>query len=303
MSKHSSGFVAIVGRPNTGKSTLINALVGSKIAITSTHPNTTRQAIRGILTRPNFQAVIVDTPGIHKPKTLLGHRLNAIAGSHLVDVDIIAMCLPADEKTGTGDEFLVSEIAKYPKAKKFALVTKVDKSSKKAIAAKLLSVMELAKDFSWDEVIPLSALDNENVELFAGLLENYLPEGPAFYPDGGTSDQSVEQLICEYIREAAIRDVRQELPHSVIVTIDEMSKREDDNPFYDIHATIHVERDSQVGIILGHRGAHLKDIGTRARIDIEKLLGARAFLGLHVKVSKEWQRDPKLLEQLGFNEQ
>ena len=236
MSEFRSGFVAIVGRPNTGKSTLINALVGSKIAITSPHPNTTRHAIRGLINGDDFQAVLVDTPGIHKPKTLLGHRLNAVVSESLDSVDIIVMCLPADETSGAGDVFLAQEIAKYPRAKKFALVTKTDLVSKK--------------------------------------------------------------------NEAALRDAREELPHSIMVTIDEMSEREEkgSRPFFDIHATIHVERDSQTGILLGHQGQQLKDIGMRARADIERELGARIFLGLHVKVSKEWQRDPKLLERLGFSE-
>ena len=256
MSEFRSGFVAIVGRPNTGKSTLINALVGSKIAITSPHPNTTRHAIRGIVNQPTFQAVLVDTPGIHKPKTLLGHRLNAVVGESLDSVDAILMCLPADETSGSGDVFLAQEIAKHPRAKKFALVTKTDLISKEKLALRLAGI------------------------------------------------NGQDQLICELIREAAMRDAREELPHSIMVTIDEMSEREKtgSRPFFDIHATIHVERDSQTGIILGHKGERLKDIGVRARADIERELGARIFLGLHVKVSKEWQRDPKLLQRLGFGE-
>ena len=304
MSEFRSGFVAIVGRPNTGKSTLINALVGSKIAITSPHPNTTRHAIRGIINNPEFQAVLVDTPGVHKPKTLLGHRLNAVVSESMDSVDIVMMCLPADETSGAGDEFIAAEIAKHPRAKKFALVTKTDLVSKKNIATRLLGISELAKGFIWDEIIPISAAIHEQIDLLEELIGKNLPTGPAFYPEDMKSDQGIEQLICELIREAAMRDAREELPHSIMVTIDEMSEREEkgSRPFFDIHATIHVERDSQTGIILGHQGERLKDIGMRSRKDIERELGARIFLGLHVKVSKEWQRDPKLLERLGFTE-
>ena len=304
MSDFRSGFVAIVGRPNTGKSTLINALVGSKIAITSPHPNTTRHAIRGIINGRDFQAVLVDTPGIHKPKTLLGHRLNAVVGESLDSVDVIMMCLPADETSGAGDEFLAQEIAKHPRAKKFALVTKTDLVSKKNLATRLLGINDLAVGFSWDEIIPISAAIHDQIDLLTSLISKNLSEGPAFYPTDMKSDQDISQLICELIREAALRDAREELPHSIMVTIDEMSEREEkgSRPFFDIHATIHVERDSQTGILLGHKGERLKDIGMRARADIEREMGARIFLGLHVKVSKEWQRDPKLLERLGFSE-
>jgi len=304
MSEFRSGFVAIVGRPNTGKSTLINALVGRKIAITSPHPNTTRHAIRGIVNNPEFQAVLVDTPGVHKPKTLLGHRLNAVVNESMDSVDIVMMCLPADETSGAGDVFIAAEIAKYPRAKKFALVTKTDLVSKKNIATRLLGISELAQGFTWDEIIPISAAIHEQIDLLEKLIGDNLPAGPAFYPDDMKSDQDIQQLICELIREAAMRDAREELPHSIMVTIDEMAEREEkgSRPFFDIHATIHVERDSQTGIILGHQGERLKDIGMRARKDIERELGARIFLGLHVKVSKEWQRDPKLLERLGFTE-
>jgi len=304
MSDFRSGFVAIVGRPNTGKSTLINALVGSKIAITSPHPNTTRHAIRGIVNNPEYQAVLVDTPGVHKPKTLLGHRLNAVVNESLDSVDIVMMCLPADETSGAGDEFIAAEIAKYSRAKKFALITKTDLVSKKNLAGRLLGISQLAKGFTWDEIVPISAAIHEQIDLLEKLIGDNLPAGPAFYPTDVKSDQRIETLICELIREAALRDAREELPHSIMVTIDEMGEREEkgSRPFFDIHATIHVERDSQTGILLGHQGERLKDIGMRARKDIERELGARIFLGLHVKVSKEWQRDPKLLERLGFTE-
>jgi GTP-binding protein Era len=304
MSGFRSGFVAIVGRPNVGKSTLINALVGSKIAITSHHPNTTRLAIRGIVHRPDYQAVLVDTPGVHKPKTLLGHRLNQVVDQSMDSVDIVLMCIPADETSGAGDVFIAQEIAKHSKAKKFAVITKTDLISKEKLAARLLGIMELAKGFTWDEVVPVSAAIHDQVDLLNDLIGKNLPQGPAYYPEGTNSDQAIEALICELIREAALQDVRQELPHSIVVTIDEFGEREEkgSRPFYDVHATVHVERDSQRAILLGHQGSRLKEIGIRARADIERTLGAKIFLGLHIKVSKEWQKDPKLLERLGFGD-
>ena len=304
MSEFRSGFVAIVGRPNVGKSTLINALVGSKIAITSHHPNTTRLAIRGIVHRPDYQAVLVDTPGVHKPKTLLGHRLNQVVDQSMDSVDIVLMCIPADETSGAGDVFIAQEIAKHSKAKKFAVITKTDLISKEKLAARLLGIMELAKGFTWDEIIPVSAAIHDQVDLLNELIGKNLPQGPAYYPEGTNSDQAIEALICELIREAALQDVRQELPHSIVVTIDEFGEREEkgSRPFYDIHATVHVERDSQRAILLGHQGSKLKEIGIKARADIERTLGAKIFLGLHIKVSKEWQKDPKLLERLGFGD-
>jgi GTP-binding protein Era len=304
MSGFRSGFVAIVGRPNVGKSTLINALVGSKIAITSHHPNTTRSAIRGIVHRPDYQAVLVDTPGVHKPKTLLGQRLNQMVDQSMDSVDIVLMCIPADETSGTGDIFIAQEIAKHHKAKKFAVITKTDLISKEKLAARLLGIMEIAKGFTWDEIIPVSAAIHDQVELLNELIGKNLPEGPAYYPEGTNSDQHIEALICELIREAALQDVREELPHSIVVTIDEFGEREEkgSRPFYDIHATVHVERDTQRAILLGHQGSRLKEIGIRARADIERTLNAKIFLGLHIKVSKEWQKDPKLLERLGFGE-
>ena len=304
MSQHRSGFVAIVGRPNVGKSTLINALVGSKIAITSHHPNTTRSAIRGIVHGPDFQAVLVDTPGVHKPKTLLGHRLNALVDQSMDSVDIVILCIPADESSGAGDIFIAAEIAKHPRAKKFAVVTKTDLLSKEKLALRLAGIMALAQGCVWDEIIPVSAAIHSQIDLLNELIGKNLPVGPPYYPAGTTSDQAIEQLICEFIREAALQDVREELPHSIMVTIDEFGEREEkgSRPFYDVHATIHVERDTQRAILLGHQGSRLKEIGIRARADIERALVAKIFLGLHIKVSKEWQRDPKLLERLGFGD-
>jgi GTP-binding protein Era len=304
MSDFRSGFVAIVGRPNVGKSTLINALVGSKIAITSHHPNTTRSAIRGIVHGDNFQAVLVDTPGVHKPKTLLGHRLNAVVDQSMDSVDVVILCIPADETSGAGDVYIAQEIAKHPRAKKFAVITKTDLLSKEKLALRLTGIMDLAQGFMWDEIIPVSAAIHDQIDLLNTLIGAALPAGPAYYPEGTTSDQAIEQLICEFIREAALQDVREELPHSIVVTIDEFGEREEkgSRPFYDVHATIHVERDTQRAILLGHQGTRLKEIGIRARADIERALVAKIFLGLHIKVSKEWQRDARMLDKLGFEE-
>ena len=292
-----SGFVAIVGRPNTGKSTLINSMVGQKVAITSHHPNTTRHAIRGIVNGADYQAVLVDTPGMHKPRTLLGARLNEVVTESLEDVDLVIMTFPANEKIGAGDEHIL-QILKDLRATKIAVITKIDTVSKENLPPRLLEVGALA---DWAEIIPVSAVKGIQIDLLSNLLSKHLPEGPKLYPEDQKSDQSLEKLICEHIREAAIQGVREELPHSITVTIDEMSKRSNKD-FYDIHATIHVERDSQRGILLGHKGEILKNIGTKARAEIEELIGTKCFLGLHIRVSKEWQRDPKLLERLGFME-
>jgi GTP-binding protein Era len=234
----------------------------------------------------------------------LGERLNQVVDQSMDSVDIVIMCIPADETSGAGDTFIAAEIAKHPKAKKFAVVTKTDLISKEKLAVRLLGIMKIAEGFVWNEIIPVSAAIHDQVDLLNELIGKNLPAGPQYYPEGTTSDQAIEQLICEFIREAALQDVREELPHSIVVTIDEFGEREEkgSRPFFDVHATIHVERDTQRAILLGHQGTRLKEIGIRARADIERALAAKIFLGLHIKVSKEWQKDPKLLAKLGFGE-
>jgi len=298
---HAAGFVAIIGRPNVGKSTLINTLVGQKIAITSHHPNTTRNPIRGIISRPDYQMIVVDTPGVHKPKTLLGARLNEMVTENLESVDAAVLCLPADEAIGAGDEFIARSIANQRNI--YFAVTKIDRVKPEELIAHLQNVADFANKLGITpkEIVPISAKREEQTDLLLELLAKSLPESPSLYPEDITTDQAAEMTITELIREVAIENLYEELPHSVVISIDEMSQREGKN-FYDIHATLHVERDSQKAIIIGPQGSRLKAIGTQARLNIETFLDAKIYLGLHVKVSKEWQRDPKLLARLGFSE-
>ena len=299
--EHKAGFVAIIGRPNVGKSTLVNALVGRKIVITSKHPNTTRNPIRGIISKPDFQMIVVDTPGIHKPKTLLGTRLNNMVTENLESVDAVLICIPADEEIGQGDEFIARQVLKQRRV--YIAVTKVDRVKSEDLMQQLIAVSEFANRVGLKvaEIVPISAKELEQTDLLLGLLAKALPVSPSLYPEDITTDQASELTITELIREAAIEDLYEEVPHSVVVTIDEMSKREG-KEFYDIHATLHVERDSQKSIIIGPQGSRLKAIGIRARGSVETFLDAKIYLGLHVKVSKEWQRDAKALTKLGFIE-
>ncbi|MDR6868305.1 GTP-binding protein Era [Microbacterium resistens] len=292
-----SGFVTFVGRPNVGKSTLTNALVGEKIAITSEKPQTTRRAIRGIVSRSDGQLVIVDTPGIHRPRTLLGERLNDLVEQVLGDVDVIGFCVPATEKVGPGDRRIAASLDGYPRAKKIAIVTKVDAADRDEVTERLLEVDALRED--WAAVIPLSALTRVQLDVLSDEILALMPAGPALYPEGVVTDESEDDRIAEIIREAALEGVRDELPHSIAVVVDDIARREDSD-LTDVHASIVVERDSQKAIIIGHKGGRLRDVGARARAGIEELLGTRVYLGLHVRVAKEWQRDPKQLRRLGF---
>ncbi|HHT13229.1 MAG TPA: GTPase Era [Propionibacterium sp.] len=305
-STHRSGFACFVGRPNAGKSTLTNALVGQKIAIASSKPQTTRHVVRGIVTREDGQLILIDTPGLHRPRTLLGQRLNDLVYETWSEVDVVGVCLPCDQRIGPGDKYIISEIAKLKRRPTLvALATKTDLVSKERVLSHLVDVAAVAEelDIEWAEVIPCSATANDQIDVVRDALINLLPEGPQYYPDGETTDEPTETLIGELIREAALEGVRDELPHSIAVMIDEILPRPDrpeDKPLTDIFATIVVERDSQKGIIIGHRGARLREIGTAAREQINRLLGTRVHLNLHVKVLKEWQRDAKHLNRLGF---
>jgi len=294
-----SGFVCFVGRPNTGKSTLTNALVGAKVAITSNRPQTTRHTIRGIVHRENFQIILVDTPGLHRPRTLLGQRLNELVKDTYSEVDVIGLCIPADEKIGPGDRWIVEQIrAVAPKTTLVVVVTKIDKVPRDRVAAQLMAVSELAGPDT--EIVPVSATTGEQLDVLTDVLVAQLPPGPAFYPDGELTDEPEEVLMAELIREAALEGVRDELPHSLAVVIEEVSPREGRDDLIDVHANLYVERDSQKGIVIGKGGARLREVGTAARTQIEKLLGTKVYLGLRVKIAKNWQRDPKQLGRLGF---
>ncbi len=300
-----SGFACFVGRPNTGKSTLTNALVGSKVAITSDRPQTTRHAVRGIVNRDDAQLILVDTPGVHKPRTLLGQRLNDVVRGTWADVDVIAFCVPADEKPGPGDRFILQEVSQATRIPKIAVVTKIDKISPSALMEQLVAVQELGAQagIQWQEVIPVSAVKGEQVELLTDLLVALLPEGPKLFPDEIATDETQFVMVAELIREAALEGVRDELPHSIAVVVEEITPREDrpvDRPMMDITAFIYIERDSQKAIVIGKGGQRLKDVGTAARREIEALIGMPVHLDLRVKVAKDWQRDPKQLRKLGF---
>jgi GTPase len=287
-----------VGRPNAGKSTLTNALVGSKVAITSDKPQTTRHTIRGIVHRPDAQLVIVDTPGLHRPRTLLGERLNDLVMQTLSEVDVIGLCVPADQKVGPGDKFIAAELGKVAaRTPVIGIVTKADLVPQEQVAAQLLA-LEGVLEFA--EIIPVSAADGFQVELLADLLIGQLPEGPPLYPGGELTDEPETTLVAELVREAALEGVRDELPHSIAVTVEEMRPREGRDDLVDVYAELYVERPSQKAIVLGHRGERLKRVGSTARRHIEALLGTRVYLDLHVKVAKDWQRDPKQLRKLGF---
>jgi GTP-binding protein Era len=294
-----AGFACFVGRPNAGKSTLTNAIVGQKIAITSTRPQTTRHIVRGVVHQADVQLVLVDTPGLHKPKTLLGERLNDLVRATWSEVDVIGLCLPADETVGPGDRFITSEIAGL-KAVVVAVVTKTDLVSKQRLAEQLMAVQELA-DFA--DIVPVSAVSGDRLNVLVDVMSGHLPPSPRLYPDDMITDEPEQVMVAELIREAALEGVRDELPHSIAVIVEEMipdESRPSDRPLMRIYADIYVERTSQKAIVIGAGGTRLRDVGTRARAEIESLLGTRVYLDLHVRVAKEWQRDPKQLRRLGF---
>lgn len=298
-----AGFACLIGRPNAGKSTLTNAMVGRKVAITSSKPQTTRHTIRGVVTTDESQLVLVDTPGLHKPRTLLGERLNDLVRATLLEVDVIGFCLPCDQRVGPGDTFIANELTELRKVRTrpvVAIATKSDLVDKARLADHLIAIDRLG---SWDAIVPCSATSGWQVDVVVAELASRLPSSPPLYPDGVLTDEPEAVVIAELIREAALEGVREELPHSLAVVVEELVPREgrrEDDPLLDVRVNLFVERDSQKAIIIGKRGARLRDIGTRSRGQIEALLGQRVFLDLHVKVAKEWQRDPRQLRNLGF---
>ena len=311
--EHRSGFACLVGRPNAGKSTLTNALVGEKVAIMSARPQTTRHTIRGIVHRPDAQLVLVDTPGLHRPRTLLGQRLNDLVKETLGEVDVIAFCLPADQKVGPGDRFIAAQLAPLMTGRRavpvVAVVTKADLVDRATLMEHLLAVDALAAEHEreWAAIVPVSAKDGYQVDELEDVLVSYLPEGPELYPGGELTDEPEQVMVAELVREAALEGVRDELPHSLAVVVEEIVEREGSGnpeqgkpPLLDVRVNLFVERESQKAIVIGRGGSRLREVGTRARQGIEKLLGTRVYLSLHVKVAKDWQRDPKQLRKLGF---
>ncbi|HEY5877662.1 MAG TPA: GTPase Era [Nakamurella sp.] len=298
---HRSGFACFVGRPNAGKSTLLNAIVGEKVAITSDKPQTTRRAVRGILTRPDAQLVVVDTPGMHRPRTLLGERLDDLVRSVWSDVDVVGFCLPADEKVGPGDRRIAAELAERTGSTPvIAVVTKIDKVSRERLAEQLVAAAELTE---FADVVPVSAVSGAGVDVLVDLLVARLPDGPMLYPDAESTDEPLDTRIAELVREAALDGVRDELPHSLAAMVTEILPPDPDaaKPVTKVYVTLFVERPSQKPIVLGPKGSRLGSVGRRARLQIEELLGGRVYLDLHVAVAKEWQRDPKQLRKLGFD--
>ena len=300
-----AGFACIVGRPNAGKSTLTNAMVGAKIAITSGRPQTTRHNVRGVIHKENAQIVLVDTPGLHRPRTLLGKRLNDLVRETLADVDVVVFCIPANEKIGPGDRFITRDLAEL-RTPVVAVVTKADTVTREALAAQLLAVSELGE---WADIVPVSAQRNEQIDVLEEVLLKYMPLSPPLYPTGEITDEPQQVMIAELVREAALEGVRDELPHSLAVVVDEIADPDDEREVghikgaggrLQVRVSLVVERDSQKAIIIGKGGRRLKEVGVTARKGIEQLLGRKVYLDLHVRTAKDWQSDPKALARLGF---
>jgi GTP-binding protein Era len=299
-----AGFACLVGRPNVGKSTLTNSLVGQKVAITSSRPQTTRHTIRGIVHQPDGQLILVDTPGLHRPRTLLGQRLNSLVRTTWSEVDVVGFCVPADATIGAGDRFIAAELAALSRRTPvFGIVTKTDLVSPQRVAEQLAEMAELARTAGFGEfaeLVPVSATGGFQLGLLADLLLARMPESPPLYPGGELTDEPEQTLVAELVREAALEGVRDELPHSLAVVVEEMNPREGRAGLLDVYVNLYVERDSQKSIVIGRGGQRLKEVGSRARTHIEALLGTSVYLDLHVKVAKDWQRDPKQLRRLGF---
>lgn len=292
-----SGFVTLVGRPNAGKSTLLNAVMGKKIAITSNAAQTTRHRFRAVLTRPEFQMVIVDTPGLHKPHDALGEELNVSALKALEDVDVVAMLIDASKPIGRGDEWVAAQV-RAAHSKKICVLSKTDIANSAQISAQREAAEKLA---SWDAMVALSSMTGKNVEAFVEEVAFFLPIGPAWFPPDMETDQPMEVIVAEFIREKILRTFRDEVPHSIGVSVEEM-EHERKRDLTRIYAVVYVERESQKGIIIGKKGAAIKQIGIEARADLEQLLGTHVFLDLTVKVKKNWRRDAAQIRRFGYGE-
>ncbi len=292
-----SGFVTLVGRPNAGKSTLLNAVMGKKIAITSNTAQTTRHRFRAVKTTDEYQLVIVDTPGIHKPHDALGEELNTSALKALEDVDVVAMLVDSSQPVGTGDEWVARQLDAV-RTKKLLVLSKTDLVDQAALDAQRAAAKSLA---DWDAVVTCSAADNDNVDGFVNTVVDLLPEGPRWFPDDMETDQPLEVVVAEFIREKILRTFRDEIPHAIGVQTEEMhySKKKD---LYHIRAIVYTEHDSQKGMIIGKRGASIKRIGSEAREDLERMLGCRIYLDLSVKVKKNWRRDASQIRRFGYGE-
>ncbi|MBD7943842.1 MULTISPECIES: GTPase Era [Psychrobacillus] len=294
-----SGFISIIGRPNVGKSTFLNRVIGQKIAIMSDKPQTTRNKVQGVLTLDESQMIFIDTPGIHKPKHKLGDFMLKVAKNTLREVDVILFMVNATEPRGKGDEFIIDLLEKN-ETPVFLVINKIDQVH----PDDLIGIIESYKDkYDFAEIVPISALQGNNVERLLETIQSYLPEGPQYYPADQVTDHPERFIISELIREKVLHLTREEIPHSIAVVIDKIKKEEDtDKDMIRVMATIIVERDSQKGIVIGKKGALLKEVGTRARHDIEMLLGTKVFLELWVKVQKDWRNKSAHLRDYGFRE-
>jgi len=296
-SSFKSGFVAIIGRPNTGKSTLLNFLARRKVAIISDKPQTTRNSIRAVLNFENAQVVLIDTPGLHKPKDALGAHLNQTVRNTLTDVDVVIFMVDASQMIGTGDLFIANEIAPL-ETPKILVLNKTDKLSQHEVEVQLEVAQQLG---GFEDIIPLSASTGDNVDHLIERVVDLLPEGPRYYPTDMITDQPEKVIVAEFIREKVLELTREEIPHSVAVEVQEMKPRKD-GEIVDIFATVFVERESQKGILIGKGGRMLKEIGSRARKEIENLLGSQVYLDLRVRVKKDWRKEERYIRQFGYTE-
>ncbi|MFD6441273.1 GTPase Era [Peribacillus sp. NPDC060186] len=294
---YKSGFISIIGRPNVGKSTFLNRVIGQKIAIMSDKPQTTRNKVQGVLTQNDSQMIFIDTPGIHKPKHKLGDFMMKVATNTLKEVDLILFMINATEGYGRGDEFIIEKLQTV-KTPVFLVVNKIDAMH----PDDLLPIIEkYQKLYPFASVVPISALEGNNVDTLLAQIKEHLPEGPQFYPADQVTDHPERFIISELVREKVLHLTREEIPHSVAVVIDSIKKM-DNSDTINVMATIVVERDSQKGIVIGKQGKMLKEVGSRARVDIENLLGSKVFLELWVKVQKDWRNKASQLRDYGFNE-